>query len=305
MASPLEDKVDTMINLFDQVNTVLTKNATKVGAVAEANKELKKRQDELYRALEASGKGTKDYTDRVEKAKEAFEKQNVQMKLYHKHLKLAKDGISGFEDGLRKVQGSLKKVQSGIGGVTGFIGKLTGALGITGISFGNVVKSGLQFNRTLYEIRRAQQVAGKGSQDLGKALQYATKNTVLSKMQFAELANTIQSSFLGLKPSLTSTAQLVETIGRQLGYSYEAQKKGAQSLMSIQNKFPSVYEDIIAASNKLKEAEKRGEVTEELKKELAVTASLAEQRLQMAGVDQQSRDVALQMLSERLTPRRS
>ena len=79
-------------------------------------------------------------------------------------------------------------------------------------------------------------------------------------MQFAELANTIQSSFLGLKPSLTSTAQLVETIGRQLGYSYEAQKKGAQSLMSIQNKFPSVYEDIIAASNKLKEAEKRGEV---------------------------------------------
>jgi len=295
----IKSQAEEVAGLLEQVIGVLRKTGDAVDGLTQHNRDLKKSKGEIIKLLTKEASGHKNLTAQIAKARAQYRGLVEISKKAKQQMDLATSGTKDFTTQIKKAQSAVGTMESGVKKITGVIGKLTGALGITGISFGTIVKAGLQYNRSLFEIRRAQQVAGKGSADLASALDHVTKSTTLSKMQFAELANTIQSSFLGLKPTLMETAQLVETIGRQLGYSYEAQTKGAKALMSIQNQFPSVYADIESASNKLKDAEKRGEVTKELKEELSALRGVTEQRLQLAGVDASSRDVALQMISER------
>jgi len=280
-------------------------NAMKVAkastnALDEANEELKSTQEDLVNAMQKVRQGNVGANKDFSEAQKRIKKLKEEIEDYKAGLEGSSGGLRKFQKGLSKTSAGMGILKGGITSAIGTIGKLTGALGITGISFKGVIDTGRQYNQSLYELKRGLEVAGSGSKDAAAAIEYVTEKTTLSKVQFVDLANAISSSFVGLKPSMMEMAKTVEVIGYNIGYSFEAQKKGASSLVSVQNKIPSLYKEIIKVSGVLKAAQESGGVSDELAKEAEQLRSNTELRLQAAGASAQERDIALQMITEKL-----
>jgi hypothetical protein len=268
----------------------------------EAAKVSTRLKSELWGLRAAEQAYTKALINGASHTKESLKIYKDQIRQHKKiedALKRAKNVTATYRDEMVKLQKVMKTMGGESQRLIGTIGKLTGALGLTGISFGSVVKTGLQYNRVLFEIQRTQQVAGKGSKDLAVALAYVKKNTTLSATQFAELANTIQTSFLGIKPTIMSTAKLVEAVGVQFGYSMEAQKKAVQSLMTIQNQQPALYDKIDKGMKKVAQASKTGRVTQAIKDESKALMDGIALRALATDMEQGLMDVALQSVAVR------
>lgn len=234
-------------------------------------KELQNLVDSLIRAANAadlSGEATRSAEDKYVAISVQYKKTNDTLFKYIKNLKeyykiqkkglkdlvnISKDQKKNREEleklrktverqsaPLKTMVSDLGKVTAGFKSVVGAAAKMAGSVGAVSFGFTSLADTTFKYNKALLSVSRMQRVAGSGSSDLGKTLQYVSKQTAMSQMQFLDLASTMQETFIGVKPSAMKMAQVIETIGEQFGYNYDK----AKDFASIQASFPQLYDKI-------------------------------------------------------------
>jgi len=242
---------------YKELRTETTKRIQTVANEEKALKKLREEQEKCKKQLAIMSMTTKEKLGQVKK---------------------------GFDDAAAGV----KKFADGVMGLSATLGGAT-------ISLSSITKAGIDYDKTLYQLSRSQQVAGRGSQDFAAALAYVKKNTVLSQAQFVEFAKIVQDGFLGLKPSMMDIAQLSEQLASKVGPSAEAQKAAMQELIGIQGRFPAIYEEIMALMNKSRYISEQG--TQAEKENFKARRASLQIRMQETGMIKES-EFMLQVTAE-------
>lgn len=295
MADSWQELIDKQIELEKAMGSTSTAMAkmeqdylTWAKAARDEIKNTKLLKDGLGALISVKMKHSKILRDQLQemikanKENKAFQREQEKMQQI---IERNSKGLGAYKDGFESLAGGMKKAT---GAVVGF----ASSMGVASISMGSLAKAGMDYDKGLFQLSRTQQVAGRGGRDLGAALAYVKKNTVLAKSEFVELANIIQNSFLGLKPSLMETANLTKLIAAQVGPSFDTQKESAQKLLQIQNQFPSIYEDIIS-SMKTIEKLSSGQGSAGDKERIKSARELMTVKMQESGMGQ---DLVVEML---------
>lgn len=266
----------------------MTAARRETGEWAKRNQLLKTAQDNVTTAVVAHGAGLKAALRAYDAQKKILSDVEKEIAKINKKYQ-EQTGILG------NVNKSLQTLNSSINATRGTFLKFTAALGVGGFTFLELAKVGMQYNRSLFEMSRIQQVAGKSGEDLNLVMGYVSKNTNLSKIQFADFAKTIQSGFLGIKPSLTEIADLSALLANQVGPSFEAQKEAAAKLISIQSKFPQLYGQIVGGMKQI--AAMKGGGTEGENAKIAALRERILVTMQLTGATQEEKDTMLKTLT--------
>jgi len=133
-----------------------------------------------------------------------------------------------------------------------------GTLGVQQITWSGMIKTSLDYNKAMFDLSRTQNTVGKGFGDIGVALDYVRKNTLLSTNQFVILSSELLKGFVGVKPSMTEMAQTLGTITDL--FAGNAEK--AKTFFEIQSKFPALYREIIDGLETAKKINDSGNATE-------------------------------------------
>ena len=300
----LSDGIEKNTAAVEMLNKTLEQNKKIENEVTSADKSFTEAKNKLFTAMKAVNEATKlgaaeqqkaaatlrDAENGLKKAKEetiAFEKS---MELLLKQFEKQKSSIEQINDAHKALTNTIKSAKDS------FL-KFTLALGVGGFTFLELAKTGMAYNRALFEMSRMQQVAGKDSVELSSALNYVSKNTKLSGIQFAEFAKIVQTGFLGIKPNLIEIAKLSNLMAAQVGPSFEAQKDGMQKLMAIQSKFPALYEQIVGGMKDLASMKEKGGGTDEEKAQMAIMRERILVTQQLTGASQDEQEAALKFLT--------
>ena len=218
-------------------------------------------------------KAVKDYGKALEKGKEAtkaaakeLDKINALYQKQQEAVKKSMQSTATFNDKLKMVSGGLGTMKGAFGSAKSSIMGFVGALGVGGISLSSMIKSGQEYDRNLFSLARTQRVAGRGAGDFSRSLDTLSEKTSLATVEFVTLAKTIQENFLGIRPSMEQTAELMGLIAQQVGPTYEAQEKAVGKLISVQKSMPQLYDDIFTSMQKLRDAGPEGLSQEEEKR---------------------------------------
>ncbi len=203
---------------------------------------VKTQFDNLKLAAEAVAKGTDkstanfkrlaaEYRDSAEKARNLNEKTERLMKLY----------ASGNPIITRLTQtvGLLKS------GWTA----LAATMGLTGVSFGNLVGKVTEYNKAIFEVSRNSQVLGGGIKSLESAYKSLGSSTSYSQKEFADLTQTFQNAYVGAGKSAESISKMASSLERAFGPDMNAKKEALNSLLGVMNKFPALYDQIESVMN--------------------------------------------------------
>ena len=289
----LNEYVKTLANQIGGLGKALNRTEDDTGSFA---KEVTKARKELENLLKDRDKSIKSVSDALKSGNDAVK---LAAKNYHDAVeaerefdKAAKELIKEAKtltDKIKEESAAFQKMSSIITGtVAGFI-KLAGTVGVAAFSINDIAKAGLQYNTAMVSVLKTQNSMGAGLKNVDSTLEDLSKNTNLSKIAFAELSETINSSMAGVKMSLTDVSNLSQTFNNIGIIGAEAQKKKAQELIGIQSKFPSLYDDIIRAQ-KLVSDTAGGKGTQEDKEELDFLRKkiMMTQSLTGASVEQQN-----------------
>jgi len=252
-------------------------------AVADAASGLRKELGNTDKAFSSFSEKTKNAKNTLEALAVKYGSLQAALKANKKEvedqIKLCNDAAKAqkaYDEEIKKIIGdteastSVFKKMTGI--VSGAIGKFSGLATMVGVStfaFRDITKIGIEYNTSMVNILKTQNSMGKGLQNADDAITELSKSTNLSKVQFAQFAEVINSGMAGIKMSLSEVAALSETLNKIGIIGSDAQKKKAQELMSIQSKFPSLYNDIMKAQ-KLAADTAGGEGTQAQKEQLAL-----------------------------------
>ncbi len=146
--------------------------------------------------------------------------------------------IAARHSGMKGYINSANECISSIKGMTSGVLSLGSALGITSFSFSDMVKTTLDYRKSLFEVSRSQTVLGRGSNDLAKSLDFVRYQTKMSQMQFLSLSSAMMKTFVGVKPGMMEIAGVLKVWGEQMGGNYDS----AQTLFDMQSRFPPLFE---------------------------------------------------------------
>jgi hypothetical protein len=177
----------------------------------------------------------------IEKNKELKKEQEEQRKL-NQIIEVSTRGIKGHIVSMSGAANSMKSASSSVMG-------LVSAFGVQGMSLNSIVKTSLTYNKSLFDLTRTQNVAGKGMGGLSKALSYVGKSTKMSQIQFLELSNSMLKGFIGIKPGMEKIAKVMGIWGDQMGYDYES----AKVLFALQQQFPPLFDKMVSGLEKISE----------------------------------------------------
>ncbi len=334
------------IDFMERLKSVMDDASKASSSLADHNKDLKKTQDSIMKAIKAGipiAKGLSDHYKKLKKETDSYknalkslgneEKKDISLAAKIKKAKL--DIAKAYDNGAKNVKKEQKALQellvvqaksnaaikratahamaysskmglakttldtftkatkAAVGGVSKFIG----VMGLTTISYTGIAKAGMDYDRTLFSLARTQQVAGKGSKDFSVALDDIAQRSSLARDEFAQLANTFIKGFLGIKPSLTEFADLQLIVAKQVGPELESQKAAWEGLRSVQNQFPSLYEDIIS-NMALMEKIRSGQGTAAEEKRLAIAKETIAIQMTNAGMSQEQLETVAQLTSD-------
>ncbi|MEY2701938.1 MAG: hypothetical protein RLY43_571, partial [Bacteroidota bacterium] len=265
-------------------------------AIGEMEKELsatdkiKKAQENLAKAYKSNTSEIAKYKSEIQSLRKEQEKEDEILKKVIRDTQTSKEKLLEFSKSVGGLTGSFK---SSIAPIAGFIANL----GAGTMSFNNIVTAGLRYNQLMFNVSRAQMVAGQSSKDLSSSIDGIAKTTNLSTVQFLEFAETIQKGFIGIRPTLQDTAKLSNQLASQIGPSFEAQKNASQNLISIQSKFPSLYSKIREGMD-LVEKINSGNGGEADKQRLSALQSQVLMIQQLSGASNEEKMMSLQLTTE-------
>lgn len=265
--------------------------------LGEKTKELKNLHKELQREMRAGGAGVAALTAKINllsgEVKTLTEDDNkaaAAMKRLEDEMK----GVNANTKAMKETMESLSKgVKSAIGGFT----RLIGTLGVTSLSFRDIATVGAKYNASMFDILKTQNALGVGLKDIDGAMEIVGKTTNLSKIQFADFAQTVTGGMIGVRMSLEEVAELSSTLSKIAGPSFAAQKKGAQDLAAIQSQFPSLYKEIRRGMDLVVKIKETGGTSAD-KAELAAMREKITLTQQQAGMSSQSQAETRKMLTE-------
>lgn len=136
----------------------------------------------------------------------------------------------------------------GVMGLALSYGKVFGAQGVT---LEGIKDKVVKYNQSLFDLTRTQKRMGSGTKDIQSALELASKTTYMSRNQTLEFANSMNKLYVGVKPTTTEFVKLASAIQREFGPSMETTREIAQDLMSVQAEWPSLYDSILAAHERM------------------------------------------------------
>ncbi|HUW06033.1 MAG TPA: hypothetical protein VMW01_07215, partial [Williamwhitmania sp.] len=180
-------------------------------------------------------------TEAVKRLKVIKELQKEQEKL-NKIIERDADKLKYYGAMAGKLSSGIKTLGNTLNSASMSFAGFAGAAGFTGFGLKALTKVALDYNKTMFDLSRIQSTVGKGFGDVNSALAYVRKNTQMSEMQFLKLANSMMSSFVGIKPTMTDLAKLIGTIGEQFGYDYDKAKEFAD----LQGTFPRLFKMVEA-----------------------------------------------------------
>lgn len=176
-------------------------------------------------------KERKNEIDVMTKLRKELINEQKEMEKLRKVVQYNAQGFKGYVAAANEAVNALKNVANASVG-------LVSAFGVQAITWHGLVKTTLEYNKTLFELSRAQNVSGRGMKNIGSTLAYVRKETNMSQMQFLTLANSMLKGFVGVKPDLMTVAKLTKTWGDQMGKDYES----AKVLFEIQSRFPPLFD---------------------------------------------------------------
>jgi len=247
-----------ILSFFERLTELMQDNIKSTTALSKHNKELKTSEDAIFESIK---KGLKP----SEKLIEAYKKDlEIKKKYEAELLKLTntnKKYIQAMGKSVEAINASFGAMSKGIS----ILSRFAGSAAAVGFSFSDLSNTITDYNKNLFDISRIQQVAGRGAMDLSSALKYVDENTLLSSQSFAKLGSSVQSIFIGVKPSMLEISKQLKVWGEQTGYDYDSFKELAQ----VQAKFPQLADkwgralDLVGKINE-------GMGTEEDKKRLEI-----------------------------------
>ena len=263
---------------------------TSFKSLSEGAKKLKLAESDLVRTRQAalanmpgSAKAYKDAIRDYKEMQKALDDAKEELEKFTKSSKSATAGIEALIQGVTKSLNTFKNFAS--------------LLGVTTFGIGDLAKAGLQYNRSLFEMSRAQNALGGGMKDIASFMETVASKTNLSKIQFADFAQTVTSSMIGVKMSLNEVADLSSTLSEIVGPSLEAQKQGAKDLMAVQSQMPSLYKDIYKGMQlviKIKE----GKGNDADKEALAILRNKVQMNQQVTSQTVESQSKIREMMTE-------
>jgi len=281
-------KTSTAFEKYKSVVSGTTRNEQELKTQAQGLRDALHSLARISNKSSAAYKAQKKEVDRLKNSYSESAKLVIQSE---KEFKKFEEQLKGGSKSSRMFQMAQKKTGQALLKTAGI---LTTSLG----SVQAIVKAYLGYTKSLYELSRTQNVAGRGMADFNDALRLVGEQTVLSKQSFADFANAVMSLAIGIKPTNTELAKLAGIMEQTLGPGAESAKKGAQALFGVQARFPSLYKDITAAMELASAANKSGSEAEKAAAEerLSNLRSMISLRAMQSGVDQKTTETLLQMM---------
>jgi hypothetical protein len=253
----------------EQIN-ILKKSGDSSGKLGKVQKELNHAYDVAKETI-------------IRNKKELIEYRKIQEKL-NEEVEYAINPLKKYTEESRKLAGLVSQASRGM--VT-----FMGYLGAGELSWKKLIDVSLKYNKSLFDLSRIQTTTGTGFKNISSALDYVSKHTKMSSMQFLELSNTMMKGFVGVRPSIESLARTMGDWGEQMGYNYES----VTALLEVQQKMPALYNKIAQGLSLMSNANKGDKGAQEKVKGIR---SEAEAWMLVNGASQQARDTISQSLTE-------
>ena len=212
------------------------------GELSKENRKLQETDDAIIKLLRKKADGIKVTRKEMRDATNAYKEQHA---LLEKHKKILEQTFNP----LKKTTEFVKGAGAAFSGAKSSILAFAGAFGVAGFTLGEVVKSGMDYNRALLSMSQTQTTVGNKTENTAEAMKYVEKNTNLSQLAFAKFTQTMTKGFVGVRPSLMEIAKLSKDMAAQGIISSEDQQEAASSLASVQAQFPDLYERIRKAQS--------------------------------------------------------
>ena len=270
---------------YQKAKSVQEELQTRLKGGLTISEKIKKAEEDLVKSIKLG-------TLERDKARKALVELIKEQTKEDEQLKKAKKEAEGLKGKVSELVTAFSSFKSSISGTLGPISGFIGAMGAGSISMQSVISAGLKYNQTMFNVSRTQSVAGNSGKMLSSDIDALSKTTNLSTLQFLEFADTIQKSFVGIKPSMQEIAKLSINLATQFGPSLEAQKDASSKLLSIQNKFPDLYNKInegIKLSSDLSRG--KGNTGDEAKLKSLQSELLL--RMSTIGISQEQQEVVL------------
>ncbi|MFA5312395.1 MAG: hypothetical protein WC375_03625 [Methanomassiliicoccales archaeon] len=232
--------------------------------IREAEDAFREFSRQMRNAEQTSGKSSAAYIDAARKmdivAKELQGLTEDQRKLT-KAMKDANDKLDEQSQAFGKYSKSLKMAGNVGKGAVGMFKSYASMVGAVSFSLTAGIPLLTKYNQSVFNLSRMQQVAGKGMGDLEQVMKRVTQTTVLSNSDFADFASTMSSAFRGISPTVDKMGEFASSLQKQFGPNVDVIKGKMQELLSIQDKFPALYDTIQAANEAMTDGdEKRASV---------------------------------------------
>lgn len=255
--STIKDTLDTLKGISTQLVSLATVLGSSSGSVSTFANKMSAAKDEVKfakKALEDAKKESKTTAAEIETLKQKVSKAEEGFEGFAKANMEAEKELKKLEQRLQLTSGAFGKLnplinlsKQSLSAAKGVLGGYASSLGITAFTLQDMAKETISYNKALFTLSRTQQVSGRGLGDLDKALNIVKNSTIMSRSHFVDFANSINSVYVGVKPSASAIADLASILNTQFGPSIEAQTEASKVFMDVQSKYPSLANQILSA----------------------------------------------------------
>lgn len=273
MADPSTD-VASIKDAIEKLAEALAKLSPELKDIIDGTKKATSTGVDYVKILKEQQRGTEqlnaklklieiNWTTATDAEKKYYQEQKLNQKKQEDYVKSLTEQTSALQKVGKQVLTLGKQWQQGLA----FLGGST-------LSIKGGKDAILQYNESMFALRRAQQVAGRGLKDLDKAFSEIKTNTTLARKDFAEFANIVTQSYKGIAPSAGAIAKFAKNIQMAFGPDPKKTVEVARQLMGIMDKFPALFENV----NKVMAGAQSGitgKALEKTRASLLLTASAA------------------------------
>ena len=248
----LASAYSTLTTKIADSTAVVTKNITANVAVTTALNKYKTELDLVKTAIATKAKPSLDALRKSysELTKEVRNATDAEVKAIAVHNRM----VQGWTYYIRSMDGAAKGLHS----LTSALQKnLTAILGTT-ISYKGLTDSLKGYYKSVYDLSRVSQRFGESFDDMQAGLAAASKQTTLSRQDFAALAVEVKKAYLGIPPTTRAIAEMVVRM-QNLGFSMEEMKDGFTALNSVQKSLPDVYARVRSAQDAYTKSTEEGD----------------------------------------------
>lgn len=281
---------------------------------------------ELKTALMRGSISQSDYNDKLETYKHsvisaangAKEKTKVAKELAKAQTKLAneisatKKDLEAYEKGLKSAASAVEKLSSGAAGLSKTAGSMQGAFqgGLRTIGSFVATMSGaavglkaakdqiLSYNDSMITMERVARLGDRSIGGLDKAFKEIKKSTTLSKTAFLEFSASMSEAWKGIPPGINALSKLAAGFENAFGANLDQKKRGQQAFQQIQQKWPSIANEVAKSMNLVATIKEDGSGAASAREELAIQQAMIATLAQRAGIEGSNMQALLAMTSE-------